>query len=99
MHFIFFLIGFLTITTQRSFASYPQGDMNGGSQMRGQGALMFMHMHTPAMYSAPLMAAAPLPLGGQYGMNSQSSGVDNSMGSYGRGIARLMLFRQAILSH
>ncbi|RCN25603.1 hypothetical protein ANCCAN_28683 [Ancylostoma caninum] len=73
--------------------------MNGASQMGGQGALMFMHMHTPAMYSAPLMAAAPLSLGGQYGMNSQSSGVDNSMGSYGRGQGRHILielpFRRA----
>ncbi|RCN35172.1 hypothetical protein ANCCAN_18985 [Ancylostoma caninum] len=99
MHFTFFLVGFLVFIIQRSSSSFPQGDSNGGSELGGQGAPMFMHMHTPVMYSAPLMAAAPLSLGGQYGMNSQNSGAGNSMGSYGRGQGRHILielpFRRA----
>ncbi|RCN39169.1 hypothetical protein ANCCAN_14894 [Ancylostoma caninum] len=43
---------------------------------------MFMHMHAPLMYSAPLVAAAPASIGGQYGKNSQSSRVRNLVGSY-----------------
>ncbi|RCN41759.1 hypothetical protein ANCCAN_12300 [Ancylostoma caninum] len=38
-------------------------------------------MHAPVMYLAPLMAAAPLSAGGQYGINSRRSGLQYLMGS------------------
>ncbi|RCN32308.1 hypothetical protein ANCCAN_21889 [Ancylostoma caninum] len=82
MHSILFLIGILVFITERSSASYSQGQSNEASQMGGQGAPMFMHMHAPVMYSASLMAAAPLSAGGQFGMNSPRSGFQNLMGSH-----------------
>ncbi|RCN41760.1 hypothetical protein ANCCAN_12301 [Ancylostoma caninum] len=96
MHSIFFLIGILVfitgrhgwlimITNFRLSASYSQGQPNEGSQMGGQGAPMFMHMHAPVMYSVPLMATAPLSAGRQDGMSSPRSGFQNLMGSYAGG--------------
>ncbi|EYC09087.1 hypothetical protein Y032_0062g3344 [Ancylostoma ceylanicum] len=72
-------------TNFRCSASYSHGESNGGSQMESQGTPMFVHMHTPVMYSAPLMAAAPFSSAGRYDMNSPNSGAGNLMGSYGGG--------------
>ncbi|EYC28302.1 hypothetical protein Y032_0008g80 [Ancylostoma ceylanicum] len=83
MHFTYFLVGFLVFITQRSSASYPQEDSNGGSQMENQGAPTFMHMHTPMMYSAPLVGKTQvIPLGPD-DINSLRSRVRSLVGSYG----------------
>ncbi|EYC28303.1 hypothetical protein Y032_0008g80 [Ancylostoma ceylanicum] len=57
--------------------------LTGGSQMENQGAPTFMHMHTPMMYSAPLVGKTQvIPLGPD-DINSLRSRVRSLVGSYG----------------
>ncbi|EYC05131.1 hypothetical protein Y032_0084g1793 [Ancylostoma ceylanicum] len=93
MHFIFFLIGFVVLFTQRSTASFSGGNLNGlfanapmsntgGSQEEGQETPTLVHI--PVMHASPVVAAAPISPVVHYGVISPRSEARNLVGSYKR---------------